>query len=120
MPYELDAQLWQWDARREDSWTFLAVPPDVADDILEVAEAVTRGFGSVRVEVTLGSTTWQTSLFPDAKQRTYVMPVKKAVRKAEGVEVGDTVHLRLRLVDVPDSPRPHRSGRPARDGDAGE
>lgn len=103
MPYELDAQLWKWDARKADSWTFLALPEDVADDILEVAAPVQRGFGSVRVEATLGGTTWRTSVFPDAKRRTYVMAVKQAVRKAEGVQVPDTVHVRLRLVDVPDA-----------------
>lgn len=98
--YEFDAPLWRWDARKADSWVFASLPTDVADDVLEVADGVTRGFGSVRVEVTLGGSVWRTSVFPDDKARTFVLPLKKAVRRAESVNVGDTVRLRLALVDV--------------------
>lgn len=99
MTYEFDAPLWLWQART-DSWTFVSLPTDVADDVLDRAAGATRGFGSVRVEVTLGTTVWRTSLFPDSASKTYVLPVKKAVRSAEGVQAGDTAHLHLRLLDV--------------------
>ncbi|MDM7832533.1 DUF1905 domain-containing protein [Cellulomonas edaphi] len=98
MDVEFEAQLWLWDARRTERWTFVSVPEAVADEIAEVAEPVTRGFGSVRVEVRLGDSTWRTSLFPGAS--TYVLPIKKAVRTAQGCDVGDTVRLRIRLLDV--------------------
>jgi hypothetical protein len=39
-------------------------------------------------------------VFPDSTAGTYVLPVKKAVRTAEGLAVGDTAHVRLELVDV--------------------
>jgi hypothetical protein len=97
---EFDAALWLWDAR-SDSWTFVSLPTDLADDVLDLAGPHARGFGSVRVEVTIGRTTWRTSLFPDSKAATYVLPVKKAVRAAEGLAVGDTVHVGLRLLDLP-------------------
>ncbi len=97
---EFDAALWLWDARR-DSWTFVSLPTDLADEVLDLAGPHVRGFGSVRVEVTVGRTTWRTSLFPDSTSATYVLPVKKAVRAAEGLAVGDTVHVGLRLLDLP-------------------
>ncbi len=100
MTYEFDAELWLWDARKTDSWTFVSLPPEMADEVLELAGPVARGFGSLRVEVTVGTTTWRTSVFPDSKARTYVLPVKKAVRAAEGVESGDTVHVRLEVLDL--------------------
>ncbi|GEL94800.1 DUF1905 domain-containing protein [Cellulomonas composti] len=96
--YEFDADLHLWDARKHDSWTFVDVPTDVADEIADVAAGVTRGFGSVRVEVTIGRTTWRTSIFPGAT--TYALPVKAAVRRAESVGAGDHAHVLLRLVDV--------------------
>ncbi len=99
MTLEFDAPLWRWDARA-DTWTFVSLPADLADDVLDVTGPVTRGFGSVRVEVTIGATTWRTSLFPDSRARTYVLPVKKAVRTAERMDTGDTAHVRLRLVDL--------------------
>lgn len=98
MELEFEAQLHLWDARREERWTFASLPTAVADEIAEVAEPVARGFGSVRVEVTLGTSTWRTSLFPGSD--TYVLPIKKAVRAAQRCEAGDTVTLRIRLLDL--------------------
>lgn len=97
MSYAFEAPLWLWEARRTDAWTFVSLPTDVADEVLDLVGDRTRGFGSVRVEVTVGGTVWRTSIFPSAD--TYVLPVKKAVRRAESLEVGDTVRVRLSLVD---------------------
>jgi len=103
---EFEGLLRLWDARKSDSWTFVDLPTDVADDIADVAEGVARGFGSVRVEVTIGSTTWRTSIFPGAQ--TYALPIKAAVRRKESIEAGDTVPVHLRLVDLDGEPK----GRP--------
>ena len=97
MTYEFEAPLWLWDARKADAWTFVSLPTQVADEVLDLVGDSARGFGSVRVEVTVGATVWRTSIFPSTY--TYVLPVKKAVRKAEGLDVGDTVHVALTLVD---------------------
>jgi hypothetical protein len=95
--YLFDAELWLWDARPSDSWTFVSLPDEASAEIREVAGAIPRGFGSVRVTVTIGASTWKTSIFPDAKSGVYVLPLKKAVRKAEGVEAGDTATVRVEL-----------------------
>jgi len=96
--YEFDALLWRWDARKTEVWTFVSLPTHVADEVLDLVGDAARGFGSVRVEVTVGASVWRTSIFPSTD--TYVLPVKKAVRTAEGLDLGDTVHVRLALVDV--------------------
>lgn len=92
------APLWEWDG--DASWHFLTVPQDLSDAIefLVASTGGERGFGSVRVEVEVGSTTWRTSLFPDTKRGAYVLPVKKPVRRTEGLEVGDDVDATIRLV----------------------
>lgn len=93
---EFEAELWLWEAQ-EAAWVFASVPADLSEDLR--ATAPPRGFGSVRVEVTLGGTTWRTSVFPDAKRGCFVLPVKKAVRTSETVEVGDTVTIGIRPVE---------------------
>ncbi|MDP2773195.1 MAG: DUF1905 domain-containing protein [Nocardioides sp.] len=92
---ELEGELWLADAA--DAWVFVTLPTDVGDEVRDRA-GPPRGFGSVRVEVTVGSTTWRTSVFPD-KVRGYVLPVKKAVRRAESLEVGDSTRLRLVVLE---------------------
>jgi hypothetical protein len=52
-----------------------------------------RGFGSIPVEVTLGKTKWETSIFPDKQSGTYVLPLKAKVRKDEGVFADDKINF---------------------------
>ena len=87
------AELWEWAAR--DSWFFVTLPEDLADDIqARTDDTIRRGFGSLRVEATIGDTTWRTSIFP-GQTGSYVLPVKKAVRTAEAIEPGDVVAVSL-------------------------
>ena len=98
MRIEFDAELWIWDARMEDRWTFVSLPPAASDEIRELTAGDRRGFGAVRVEVRIGATSWRTSIFPDAKQGSYVLPIKKAVRKAQKLEAGDTARVAVELL----------------------
>lgn len=93
-----DAELWIWDARRDESWTFVSLPVEESEEIRELAGGQRRGFGSVRVRAMVGATTWRTSIFPSGSA--YVLPVKRAVRKAEGIEAGDIATVTVELVDM--------------------
>lgn len=98
--YDFAAPLWRWTAKDEESsgaWFFVSLPFDVSDEI-EATAGPGKGFGSVRVEVTVGSSTWRTSVFPSSEHKTYVLPVKKAVRVAEGLDEGTEATVRLSLV----------------------
>ncbi|WP_448006070.1 DUF1905 domain-containing protein [Agromyces bauzanensis] len=97
MRFRFTAPLWEWDA--QGGWFFVTLPEEAASDIREVPR-MPRGFGSVRVRATVGSTTWSTSVFPDSKLGSYVLPVKKAVRTAEGLERGDDVGVQLEVMDL--------------------
>ena len=98
MIVEFAAELWLWDARRDDTWVFVSLPEEASDDIRDVVGAQSRGFGSVRVQVTIGTTSWRTSIFPSA-DGPYVLPLKKAVRKSEKLDVGDTAAVAIELLD---------------------
>ena len=98
--YDFAAPLWRWDAKDEETsgaWYFVSLPFDVSDEI-EATAGPGKGFGSVRVEVTIGGSTWRTSVFPSTVEKTYVLPVKKAVRQAEGLDEGSEAAVRLSLV----------------------
>ena len=90
------AKLWEHDQDQPGSWHFVTLPPDVADDL--VAESGPRGgFGSISVEVTIGTTSWRTSLFPDSASGSLILPVKKDVRRAEHLTPGVACRVSLRL-----------------------
>ena len=94
--FRFTAPLWQHEG--EGSWYFVTVPEEISDEITDLSEGRRKGFGSVRVAVTIGETTWQTSVFP-TKTGTYLLPVKKPVRLAEQLTEGSPVETRLDLVD---------------------
>ena len=95
--HTFSADLWLWTST--GSWVFLTVPPDASDAIRAMPRPPRAGFGSIRVKVTLGGSRWATSIFPESKSGCYVLPVKKAVRVAEGVDVGDAVEVTIETVD---------------------
>lgn len=92
-PFSFDATLWEHDG--PGAWHFVSLPADLADEIAETGERQRRGFGAVRVEVTIGISRWRTSLFPDMQRGTYLLPIKKGVRTAEALAAGShaTVHV---------------------------
>jgi hypothetical protein len=94
-----DAELWTWDARRADSWVFVSLPADASEEIRDLAGGSRRGFGSLRVRVTVGGSAWTTSIFPGSGDSNYVLPIKRPVRKAEALGVGDIATVTVELID---------------------
>jgi hypothetical protein len=90
------AALWRWQA--QSGWFFVTLSED-ASALVGERPRPPRGFGSVRVRATVGETSWTTSVFPDSESGRYVLPVKKAVRSAEDVDEGDTVHVILEVLE---------------------
>lgn len=95
-----DAELWIWDARRVDSWTFVSLPAEASDEIRDLTGGRRRGFGSLRVRARVGGTTWTTSIFPDSARDAYVLPIKREVRRAEALGAGDVATLTVELIDA--------------------
>ena len=93
--YTFTAPLWQWMARR-DEWFFVSVPDDVSDEIMARSEGLTGGFNSVPVQVTIGRSTWRTSIFPGGDGR-YSLPLKKSVRVAEGIQRDSMIDVAIEL-----------------------
>jgi len=91
--FSFSATVWEW--RGPAPYHFVSVPPDVAIEIKELASAVTYGWGMIPVSGKIGATMFDTSLW--AKNGTYAVPLKDAVRKAEGISLNDLVSIELSL-----------------------
>lgn len=88
---EFTAELIEW--RGPAPFYFAPLTPDAVRQVRETAALASYGWGVVPVTVTIGSTEFTTSLFP--RQGGYLLPIKDAVRKAEGIRLGDQVHSEL-------------------------
>ena len=93
--YRTRAKLWRW-AGGKASWYFMTLPAAVSREIKLVDAGPRRvGFGALRVEATIGGSTWQTSIFPSAPLQSYLLPVKAAVRKSEKLVEGKPVQVQI-------------------------
>ena len=81
----------------EGSVHFMSLPEEMSGEVRAHSLAYRRGFGSVRVEVTLDTETWRTSLFP-VKAGGYFLPVKVAICRKVGIVAGDEVRVELELL----------------------
>ena len=93
MIVEFTAPLWLWSGK--GAWHFVTLPRDEAA-VIRVA-VPRRGFGSVRVSACIGETRWSTSIFPDQKSGSYLLPVKAEVRRRQAISPGDGVAVRLSI-----------------------
>ena len=93
--------LWRWTTPSAPvAWHFVTIDGGAGEALSATAlmrrlEGMSRGFGSLKVSVTIGETTFKTSVFPSKEQRGWLLPVKASVRKAERLAEGDAVELSL-------------------------
>ncbi len=92
----LTAPLQIW-SNTEGRVHFMTLPEDQSGEVKAQALMERRGFGSVRVEVTIDDVTWRTSVFP-IKRGGYFLPVKAAVCRKLGIVEGDEVTASLELL----------------------
>ena len=92
----LTARLWLWTGESAN-WHFVTVPEELAVEIHAHSLVHRSGFGSVRVEATIGEIIWRTSVFPQ-KSGGYVLPVDADVRRRADIAAGDEVSLKLELL----------------------
>ncbi len=98
MRVRFEGDVFRWEARSDSDWYFVALPPELSAEIRET-QTYRRGFGGVRVDATIGATTFRTSIFPQAGG-VYVLPLKRAVRDVEAIDPGSFVRVDLFVIDA--------------------
>ena len=93
MEIEFSGQVIEW--RGPAPYYYLPLPEEAAEDVHEVAAMATYGWGVIPVTARLGDVDFETSLFP--KDGGYLLPLKDAVRKPQGITVGDEVSVELTI-----------------------
>jgi hypothetical protein len=88
--------LWLWSGEG-GSWHFISVPEELSSEIRAQSLVHRGGFGSVRVEATIGEVSWRTSVFPQ-KGGGYILPVKAEVRRRADIGAGEQVTLTLEML----------------------
>ena len=89
MEFSFKGEVIEW--RGPAPFFFIETPAKFAPEIKAIAADKSYGWGVLHAMVTIKDQTFKTALFP--KQGTYLIPLKIAVRKPLGVELGDLVKV---------------------------
>ncbi len=79
-------------------WHFLSIPKKQSADISKRFSSLKKGWGSLKVTAATGKTEWKTSIFPDRKSGTYLLPLKAKTRKLEDIRAGDSVVFSITIL----------------------
>ena len=88
-----EAVIIEW--RGPAPYLFAPSPDEHVGAVRYAAMTASYGWGVVPVMATVGETAFATSLFP--RDGTYLLPIKVAVQRSEGVGVGDRIAVRMRV-----------------------
>lgn len=94
--YRVRGPVWIWKGG-QGAWHFVTIPAARSREIERNHGGSVRGWGSIPVEVTLGKTSWKTSIFPYSKVKGFILPIKAAVRKKEALKSKDTITFALAI-----------------------
>jgi hypothetical protein len=93
-----DGEVVEW--RGPAPYFFVVMPEPDSAELKQEARSLIY-WGQVPVHVVIGGTEFSTALFP--KDGRYLVPLRAAVRRAEGIDEGDVVAVTLRPAGRPDS-----------------
>jgi hypothetical protein len=92
--FEGAVRLWPANER----FFLLGLPKEISDEIFEISDGLTNGWGSLKVEARIGETVWRTSIFPDTKLGIFELPLKAEVRKKNDLVVGSVTDCEIELL----------------------
>ena len=92
MEIEFAGEVVEW--RGPVPFFFVVLPPGAADLVDEVKADVVY-WGVVPVRAWIGDTEFTTAMFP--RDDTWFLPLKAAVRRAEDVDLGQVVDVRMQV-----------------------
>ena len=93
MKYKFREVMFNWRGPAPHYFVFL--PEEFSDEIKLFAKSISYGWGAIPATVTIGNSTWTTAIFP--KDGRYLVPIKKAIRFAENLEVDELVEIDLEI-----------------------
>ncbi|KAA0099587.1 DUF1905 domain-containing protein [Mycolicibacterium sp. P1-18] len=93
MDWEFDAVVFQW--RGPAPYFFVSTPTDVDDFLHAHHGELSYGWGVIPARVRIGGTDVTTSLIP--RDGNYLVPIKVALRRSEGIDDGDAVRVGLHV-----------------------
>jgi len=89
--YKVHANVWKWQG--DMAWYFINLDTALSEKIRE-----SRGKGMVKIQAQIGKSSWNTSLLYHTEARTYLIAIKKLIRRKEQLIEGSEVKVNFTLI----------------------
>lgn len=96
--YTFKAKVWVYEGPA--AWHFISLPKEESEEITREYKFIKRGWGSLPIRASIGDTSWETSIFPDRKRDTYLLPLKKEVRQDAVLTVGQDITITIEILGL--------------------
>lgn len=100
--FTFSGPIWIWSTDRAPaSWHFVTIDGEVGEALHAIAlmrrmeQGHRRGWGAMKVEASVGASTWATSIFPQKSEAAWLLPIKAGIRRAERLVAGDQPTITL-------------------------
>lgn len=91
--YEFVATIWQYSG--PNGWCFVSLPADIAHEIRENLKWQEEGWGRMKAIAKIGQSQWDTAIWFDKKQNTYLLPIKAEIRKNEKLGLNQQIKIMI-------------------------
>jgi len=92
--FEFSAKVYQYSSSVEMSgWTFVSLPKEISIGIRDNFKWLEQGWGRMKITAKIGDSEWQTAIWFDTKQDTYLLPLKAQIRKKENIVLDKAVKV---------------------------
>ena len=96
--YEFSAKAYQYSSSEEMcGWVFASLPKELSKEIRDNFKCLEEGWGRMKITAKIGDSKWQTSIWFDTKQDTYLLPLKAKIRKQENIVLGEDVQISIQV-----------------------
>lgn len=93
--YNFSTTVWTY-FNGKSTYYLASLPPKIGKAIRDLREGMPRrGWGSIAVGITIGGTSWNSSIFPESGNKSYLFLINAKVRKAENI--GDQSRIKVRI-----------------------
>ncbi len=90
----IKGEIWRWPG--DGGWHFLTVDKKNSEKIRIIGNPYGAGF--IKTKVSIGKSVWETALFPNKKEKTYLISIKKKIRGQENLFEGEVVKVRVEII----------------------
>lgn len=84
-----------WQSNGPGGWYFVSLPESISNEIRLIFKNEEEGWGRLKVTAKVGTSEWKTSIWFDTKIKTFLLPLKVAIRQKEKIKVDHYITVSL-------------------------